>query len=570
MGVPRLFKYICEMCPKAVKNPDFIVNVNGKDVVNKIDTVDNLFIDTNAIIHEMTQKVFNYGQYKRLLYSYSKLTFEEKQNKVYEMTFNKIAQLAEFVVPTKILYIAIDGVAPLGKMAQQRQRRFMAVRSTLPTEVCARTDEVPIEVKFNPNCITPGTSFMNGLRLYFQYRIVKYLDSLHQNANSLKVVYSSADVPGEGEHKILEYLREHPETIKQKNAIFGPDGDLIMLTLGSKVDFLLIRDDQTKINKMHIVDMSHVKKIILDKMGTSPKERTESTSTAINDFILMGFFVGNDFLSKLQMFYLLEDGMDLMFELYSKLKKPLTSGNNIIFENFLELCKLAKQYEKTFLSEQIQLAQKADEKFRNNTLLKCVVEDVNNVFFNYTKYRELYNTKIKDVKKMSHDYILGLDWVFKYYIKGCPNFGWCYEHHYAPLLIDLVENFDCSLKISEDINTPHTQFQQLLAILPSVSKNLLPKELHCFYDNPALKEYYPNTFEIDYEGKYQDYQGIALLPFIDFPKLKKIYNATHFDHPFDKRGYVLYFKRSSATNKYDTKLGIISANVDVRRGPKIK
>ena len=41
---------------------------------------------------------------------------------------NYTDRIINFLKPTKLIYIGFDGVAPLAKMNQQRQRRFQAAR----------------------------------------------------------------------------------------------------------------------------------------------------------------------------------------------------------------------------------------------------------------------------------------------------------------------------------------------------------------------------------------------------------------------------------------------------------
>ena len=60
--------------------------------------------------------------------------------------------------------------------------------------------------KFDSNVITPGTEFMHRL----SNALKKYLIERTNNDEywtDLTVVFSDAGVPGEGEHKILDFIR---------------------------------------------------------------------------------------------------------------------------------------------------------------------------------------------------------------------------------------------------------------------------------------------------------------------------------------------------------------------------
>lgn len=117
--------------------------------------------------------------------------------------------MTDIVKPKKILFMAIDGVAPRAKLNQQRARRFRAAQDRIESVEKARKDgnEVDEKVMFDSNCITPGTEFMEKVGKYLKYFIRKKMkeDPLWRN---LKIVFSGHDVPGEGEHKIMQFIRE--------------------------------------------------------------------------------------------------------------------------------------------------------------------------------------------------------------------------------------------------------------------------------------------------------------------------------------------------------------------------
>ena len=415
MGVPRLFKWLCERYPEAVKhfNNNERFDNKGFDNGNRFD---NLFIDANAIIHECAQHVYNYGANKRLLAPYINLSTQEKNTKLFDMFFEKILKLNNIIKPTKILYIAIDGCAPAGKMMQQRQRRFVAVCNTSSGSAFEEgTNSV-----FDSNCISPGTKFMDDLKKFINYKILEILaKQVNPDMKNLRIIFSPVDVPGEGEHKIMEYIRLHINAMKtQKHCMYGPDGDLIMLTLASKCDnFFLLRDDQYNVGKLFLIDIGIFKNQLINDMAphlhsfhlhsfhrrASQSEVQSKRSLRdsnekdgiINDFIFMGFFVGNDFLPKIQMFYYLEDGMDFMLGIYLEIRNTPSQGgsgpegtlkksdvflkdNHIISESgdinldvFSKFIDAIYQKEKYYLTNQIG-RNSNNPQFENKTLMKCV------------------------------------------------------------------------------------------------------------------------------------------------------------------------------------------------------
>ena len=56
-----------------------------------------------------------------------------------------------------------------------------------------------------------------------------------ENWKDLKVIFSGSDHPGEGEHKIISFIRDYKKTPqfnpKDTHCIYGADADLIMLGL---------------------------------------------------------------------------------------------------------------------------------------------------------------------------------------------------------------------------------------------------------------------------------------------------------------------------------------------------
>ena len=87
---------------------------------------------------------------------------------------------------------------------------------------------------FHSNCITPGTPFLHKCSQH----ILSFIRNKLQNDpkwHNLTIIFSGHDVPGEGEHKIMEFIRHEkhkpnydPNT---SHCIFGQDGDLVMLGL---------------------------------------------------------------------------------------------------------------------------------------------------------------------------------------------------------------------------------------------------------------------------------------------------------------------------------------------------
>ena len=153
----------------------------------------------------------------------------------------------------------------------------------------------------------------------------------------VEVVLSGHEVPGEGEHKIMEYIRKakaqpgyNPNI---RHCLYGLDADLIMLGLLSHdPHFCLLREEVTfgRQSQKKSKELEHQNFylmhlcIVREYLELEFQELKEpnildfpfDTERVIDDFILMAFFVGNDFLPNLPNLHINEGALALMFKVY--------------------------------------------------------------------------------------------------------------------------------------------------------------------------------------------------------------------------------------------------------------
>jgi 5'-3' exoribonuclease 1 len=546
MGVPSLSTFIKNNFPEAYKH--FRKGTHRNQV-------DYFLIDANAIFHKCAQIIYNYGSEKAVVNRFAKLTEDEKQLKVFDLFFNTIRELCEITVPKKVLYIAIDGVAPIAKQAQQRQRRYVSA---------LRNKESP--VGFDSNKLTTGTEFMHEMTKYINYRI---RNEMQNNIfwKHLTVYFSSHTIAGEGEQKLVNFIRTLKDNkLNNSYCFYGPDGDLIMLTLACQCPkMFLLRNDMMYADYYELYDIGMIRNELPNKLtqlylqdmkcddavkcdDSDEKLTGRTINDVVNDFLVIGFFGGNDFLPKAKMFYHLHDGLNLMFDSYS-LTSECGSKNYVTVDNEINIDGFRLFVEDVSMSEQQHLIQQCfkpdprDSKyctlgnnidFTDNTLLSCVKKGTcpDDSDLDFTSYRRNYYKKCninteKGIIEMCKSYLTGMQFVFHYYTRPLKHWKWNYQYHYPPLMSDFSnflkyhsnEELQKIMIIEETL--PEVPFVQLLCILPAYSKELLPYYYHEFFND---KELYPENFEIDYEGKTKEHEGVVKLPFINTENVIRRYN----------------------------------------------
>lgn len=84
--------------------------------------------------------------------------FRITEEQIFKDIFNYIDFLFKTIKPRKVMFMAIDGVAPRAKMNQQRSRRFRTAKEAADKEQEAvkKGEKLPDSRRFDSNCITPG------------------------------------------------------------------------------------------------------------------------------------------------------------------------------------------------------------------------------------------------------------------------------------------------------------------------------------------------------------------------------------------------------------------------------
>ena len=199
-GIPKMFRYLTD------QYPDIVTEVGLTDDLS----VDNLYLDMNGIIHPCTHGNAQDG------------IVMLDETAMFKKIFLYVDRLYKLVKPSKVLFLAVDGVAPRAKINQQRSRRFRSAKEAeiLAADLTAQENFKSDKIKtnkskgsvFDSTCITPGTDFMLKLSLAMQKWVEYKLKTDPFWKDGAAIVFSGPDVPGEGEHKVMDFLREAQAT----------------------------------------------------------------------------------------------------------------------------------------------------------------------------------------------------------------------------------------------------------------------------------------------------------------------------------------------------------------------
>lgn len=389
MGVPAFFRWLSRkypsivahcveekpQCVDGVKIPVDTTKPNPNDV-----EFDNLYLDMNGIIHPCCHP--------------ENKAAPKDEDEMMVAIFEYIDRIFSVVRPRRLLYMAIDGVAPRAKMNQQRSRRFRASKEAaekvedmarIRAELRDRGVPLPPEKNksehFDSNCITPGTPFMDRLAKCLHYYVHDRLNN-DPGWKNIEVILSDANVPGEGEHKIMDFIRRQRANPKHDpnthHCLCGADADLIMLGLAThEPNFTIIREEfkpnqprPCEICAQLGHEMKDCQGLAKEKQGEFDElEKPIGSETefiflrlnilreylekdlhmqnlpftfnierAIDDWVFMCFFVGNDFLPHLPSLEIREGAIDRLIRLY---KAAVYKTGGYLTENgFVELSRV--------------------------------------------------------------------------------------------------------------------------------------------------------------------------------------------------------------------------------------
>ena len=496
MGIPSYFAHIVRKHRKIIKK----INTDSPKI-------NNLYLDCNSFIYEAHQILVNsMTEKQKKLYDQDILLFEKDLIKVAQ---ESLIKLVEQLKPNKRVLIAFDGVAPLAKLDQQRNRRYMsAFQSSIDAENPQSSGA--LKYKWNTSAITPGTDFMEKLGQGFSTRFRE-----PKTLGVELIMVSTSSEAGEGEHKIYDYIRTNAAYHKETyTVIYGLDADLIMLTLNhlhisenmflfrETPEFIKSIDKTLNPSETYFLDIPLFARSIIKEMScenaNKPVHEISLQNDVLFDYIFMCFFLGNDFLPHFPALNIRTSGINRLIDTYKAVFKQdgdtLTKDHVIVWKNVRRFLTEFAANELEYVKEEYGLREKASKRamYDNNDkddmnlipLKDRAVEiyiNPNEVGWESRYYQALFGTRINDDrrKEISTNFLEGLEWTFKYYSTGCADWRWAYKYNYPPLFADLIKYvpyFDTTLVLPKE-KQPVSPLVQLSYVLPPSSMVLLPVTL---------------------------------------------------------------------------------------------
>lgn len=480
MGIKGFFKWLAERYPLIVRS----FSDTSRPIIN------NLYIDFNQILF-MAQKMCIDPQDNELLTNEA---------------FRYLDSVVQFVRPTTLIFIAIDGAPPYNKIYNQMSGKRKNFWNNPPK---IHGEDIYPDAAF----FFPGTPFIHNfqkeLREFIKNKTIN--DAAWMNP---QVVYSSVYNPGESEHKIFEFIQKRSKELKKQrvqrslngkeksksseiHCVFSTDADIIpLIMLTSENNFLLMRPifireeknqfylKESDFNLVYInILREYLIKDLIDpelrKQPLDPKLIKANTKFRLHnifsDWVLLISLVGNDFFNGFT--YFISEDLD----------------------RFQELMNL---YEEHILNKNLSLLDKQNKEIKLDNfaiLLKAFIdhigEKVDEKNFN------------DEISKECEKFLDNFHWVLKYYLDKCPSWSYYYScgiHNRAvpnadnehPLTFSdlyiyiqkLNENQSKSYEppTFEDDSTELTPFEYILSHFPSWQKylpNSILKRVKKFMDD---------------------------------------------------------------------------------------
>ena len=477
------------------------------------------------------------------------------ESQLIEQVIAYIKQLDKIVQPTQTLYIAVDGVAPMAKIKQQRMRRFKsAIAAEEEARIRAHAKGVPYvaQPRWDSNAITPGTRFMANLATALR----AYGKTVGENGR--KVVVSPADEPGEGEQKIMDYVRaSKPHDV----VVYGLDADLIVLslaasTLGVQMDLFReevefngggVKEDAHGVEQFLYMHINVLAQTLYARYG-KPGATLESF---VADFVALMSFLGNDFVAHGMSLKIKENGIDRLLRIYNEqLTTPLLLAANGTYNpvTLQALFQILAAEEPRHILQSVKKKltarvgstpskdpeEQALARYNDGPVLRA--EETPLITYVAVEGYEKPQMILRDHWEATYDtlalwganpadavraYLESLAWTLAYYTGIPVDMDWYYPWALPPRMATVAATLETQGMPAAPATrrTPLKPIEQLAMVLPQSSFHLLPKEY------ADLNVRYPHAWPVKWNtysfGRRFTWECEPLIPLVQPAQMKQ-------------------------------------------------
>ena len=567
MGIPSYFAHVLKKYPHVIKR------------LSELPCINNLYLDCNGMVYDVVRQM-QYTPENQAAY----------ESEMLQRICESIDACIAILRPTSSVFIAFDGVAPVAKLNQQRERRYkswylgemeaqrrheiVSARNTQAGSGKPKALKVePPKPAWNTSSITPGTKFMNALH----DKLAEYYDTKNPSALNVRynlsgagIIVSSSKEPGEGEHKLFEYIREHAaDHANTTTVIYGLDADLIMLCMSHlhiSRGIYLYRETPEFVKSINValdekeryfMDIPVFADAIVENLRVT---HMKSDQTPVMDYIFMCFMLGNDFMPHFPALNIRTTGIASLMEAYRATIAPnetiiqttVTGECAIHWPNYKKLVAHLAAQELTLIRKEhttrdrqarhMRDTDKEDDVMHDVLMLPMTQRDVErdiNPFQPgwenryYASLCDMHSTPtiVQEKTALCRNYLEGMEWTFRYYTRGCVDWKWTYANHYPPLLADLVHHIPDTYDPTNAFSflrikpkEPIRDVVQLCYVLPRASHALLPPSVERALMRSSMKDRYTDNGSHNFKWAYCKYfwECHTDLPALDLRELEKI------------------------------------------------
>lgn len=278
MGIPGFTRWILSTFPQIVR----------VQTTSQSQLYDHVAIDVNQILHVAARK-------------------SSDRYSLIAAVFRELDAIFRSCVPKRSIFFAFDGPAPLAKLVTQRKHREKGVGIEY-IKVRRRTGRQNRAHPHNNNNNSASAAAPNALRAFDRLEFTPGVDAMYHVRDAvqywaymrlqtdprfahLNVWVSGADVPGEGELKIIDYCRAAGFHPLDSIVVVGSDADIVLQGLAT----VPVRNFFVFLRKYNISSRKPKNYVVsVWEMARSFERLFPNESSGVRiDFILISLLNGN-------------------------------------------------------------------------------------------------------------------------------------------------------------------------------------------------------------------------------------------------------------------------------------